>query len=77
MNQPAPSISRGWGRGEEFQFEPGHVRPTVAHPGGPGQPESRGFIAFLSLATYLRIATTAIVAQQDSLVLLRYRDAVV
>jgi len=60
-----------------FQFEPGHMRPTVAHPGAPGQPESRGFIAFLSLATYLRIATIAIVAQQDSLVFLGYRDAMV
>ena len=28
------------------------MRPTVAHPGAPGQPESRGFIAFFSLATY-------------------------
>ena len=60
-----------------FQFEPGHMHPTVAHPGAPGQPESRGFIAFLSLATYLRIATIAIVAQQDSLVFLGYRDAMV
>ena len=60
-----------------FQFEPGHMRSTVAHPGAPGQPESRGFIAFLSLATCLRIATIAIVAPQDSLVFLEYRDAVV
>jgi hypothetical protein len=65
-------------RGEEFQFEPGHMHPTVAHRGAPGQAESRGFIAFLSLATYLRIATIAIVAQQDSpLVFLGYRDALV
>lgn len=53
------------------------MRPTVAHPAAPGQPESRGFIAFLSLATYLHIATIAIVAQQDSLVFLGYRDAMV
>jgi hypothetical protein len=53
------------------------MHPTVAHPGAPGQPESRGFIALLSLATYLRIATIAVVAQQDSLVFLRYRDAMV
>jgi hypothetical protein len=52
------------------------MRPTVAHPGAPGQPESRGCIAFLS-ATYLRIATLVIVAQQDSLVFLEYRDAMV
>jgi hypothetical protein len=32
---------------------------------------------FLSLATYLPIATIAIVAQQDSLVFLGYRDAMV
>jgi hypothetical protein len=59
------------------QFEPGHVRPTVAHPGAPGKPESRGFIALLALATYLRIAIIAIVAQVDSLLFLRYRDAMV
>ena len=53
------------------------MRPTVAHPGAPGQPESRGFIAFLSLATYLHIATIAIVAQQHLLVFLGYRDAMV
>jgi hypothetical protein len=40
------------------------MRPTVAHPGAPGQPEARGFIAFLSLATYLPIAIIAIVTQQ-------------
>ena len=53
------------------------MRPTVAHPDAPGQRESRGFLAFLSLATYLHIATIAIVAQQDSLVFLGYRDAMV
>jgi hypothetical protein len=53
------------------------MRPTVAHPGASGQPEARGFIAFLLLATYLHVATIAIVAQQDSLVFLGYRDAMV
>jgi len=53
------------------------MRPTVAHPGAPGQPESRGFIAFPWLATYLHVATIAIVAQQDSLVFLGHRDAMV
>ena len=53
------------------------MRPTVAHPGAPGQPESRGFHRILSLATYLRIATIAIVGQQDSLAFLEYRDAMV
>ena len=53
------------------------MRPTVAHSSAPGQHESRGFIAFLSLETYLRIATIAIVAQQDSTVFVGYRDAMV
>jgi len=53
------------------------MRPTVAHLALRGQPSPCGFFAFLSLATYLRIATIAIVAQQGSLVFLEYRDAVV
>jgi hypothetical protein len=48
-----------------FQFGPGHTRPTVAHTGAPGERESRRFIAFRSLETYLPIAMIAIAAQPD------------
>jgi hypothetical protein len=60
-----------------FQFEPGHTRPTVAHPRVPRQSESRGFIAFSLAGGIFAYRDHPIVEQQDSLVFPEYRDAMV
>jgi len=49
--------------GVKFPFNLGHIRPKVAHPGAPGQPDSRDSIAFLSLATYLQVHSLFLVSR--------------